>query len=361
MSIFFEDFNNLVSVSNSILRHYHLERYHTSLAVLDQVLDQLNDKKICLVLLDGFGREIQEQYKEECPFFRSGYFQTITSVFPPTTVAATTSLLSGKYPCETGWLGWTEKMKEEKLPITMFSSTYADETMTKAPFDTYQRFAYKNLVQLIRESGKKADMIQSFTLEDPSLENFFAETKERVKQNDFLYAYCTEPDHKLHEEGVHGENISALIHKIDQLLKDLILHSKDTIFIVLADHGHRDVKFYKIEEHEDFFDTLQYPFFAIEPRAATFFVKRGKEKQFEETFQKYYQDEFYLFTKKEVIEKEIFGRGVPCDEFESLLGDYLLVSKGDAAFDYGEDTIMKSHHAGSSKEERDINLSLYNT
>ena len=46
-------------------------------------------------------------------------------------------------------------MKEEKLPITMFSSTYADETMTKAPFDTYQRFAYKNLVQLIRESGKK--------------------------------------------------------------------------------------------------------------------------------------------------------------------------------------------------------------
>ena len=63
MSIFFEDFNNLVSVSNSILRHYHIEGYHTSLAVLDQVLDQLNDKKICLVLLDGFGREIQEQYK----------------------------------------------------------------------------------------------------------------------------------------------------------------------------------------------------------------------------------------------------------------------------------------------------------
>ena len=76
---------------------------------------------------------------------------------------------------------------------------------------------------------------------------------------------------------------------------------------------------------------------------------------------KYVEQEYCPLNEKEVIEKEIFGRGVPCDEFESLLGDYLLVSKGDAAFDYGEDTIMKSHHAGSSKEERDINLSLYNT
>ena len=41
--------------------------------------------------------------------------KSITSVFPPTTTAATTSMLSGLNPNEHGWLGWDLYFKKEDL------------------------------------------------------------------------------------------------------------------------------------------------------------------------------------------------------------------------------------------------------
>ena len=80
---------NLVNVSNSILRHYKLETFHPSLTELDAILDESKNKKICLILLDGFGKYIQELHSSSCHFILSHNKRTITSVFPPTTTSAT--------------------------------------------------------------------------------------------------------------------------------------------------------------------------------------------------------------------------------------------------------------------------------
>src|SRR5574344_1617835 len=92
--------DNLVNISNSILAHYGAETYHPTYKPLDRVLKANKDKKVCIVLLDGFGTYIQEIYKKDVPWIYSHKKFKITSVFPPTTVAATTSLLDGKYPKE---------------------------------------------------------------------------------------------------------------------------------------------------------------------------------------------------------------------------------------------------------------------
>lgn len=105
MKKLYDENRNLVNVSNSLLRHYGLETFHPSLRELDAILDESKNKKICLILLDGFGKHIQELHSSSCRYILSHNKRTITSVFPPTTTSATTSLLTGKYPIETGWLG----------------------------------------------------------------------------------------------------------------------------------------------------------------------------------------------------------------------------------------------------------------
>ena len=117
--MFYNSEKNIVNISNSILKHYGVDTFHPSLKELDEKLAS-SSKKICVLLFDGLGKHILKRYASSCPFLLEHVFLDLTSVFPPTTVAATTALLSGMYPKETNWLGWTEQFEEFDSSITMF-------------------------------------------------------------------------------------------------------------------------------------------------------------------------------------------------------------------------------------------------
>ena len=53
-------------------------------------------------------------------FFQSHLEAVYSSTFPPTTVAATTSMLSGMNPCEHGWLGWDCYFPQINKNVTVF-------------------------------------------------------------------------------------------------------------------------------------------------------------------------------------------------------------------------------------------------
>ncbi|MBQ7636431.1 MAG: hypothetical protein IJS80_03890 [Lachnospiraceae bacterium] len=57
-------------------------------------------KNIVVILLDGMGESIVKEHLEEDGPFRSHLAGIYNSVFLSTTVAATTSVLSGLQPCE---------------------------------------------------------------------------------------------------------------------------------------------------------------------------------------------------------------------------------------------------------------------
>ena len=151
-----------------------------------------------------------------------------------------------------------------------------------------------------------------------------------------------------------------MIENIDARLKDLVNNNKDVSFIFLADHGHKDAKYFHIKEHQDFFNTLRIDQFSIEPRACAFFVKEGLEERFKELATKYYGEHFYILSKEEVIKNNVFGLGKENERFRYCIGDFLLVSKDEWAFNQGEEEGLKSHHAGSSKEEIEISLAWFN-
>ena len=96
---------SLVNFSNSFLKKYKCKTYHKSIKKINDILK--NHDKIALFLFDGFGKSISEKHLAEKNFLRKNYLMTISSTFPPTTSAATNAFLTGLYPIESGWLGWT--------------------------------------------------------------------------------------------------------------------------------------------------------------------------------------------------------------------------------------------------------------
>ena len=93
-------------------------------------------------------------------------------------------------------------------------------------------------------------------------------------------------------------------------------------------------------------------------------MKEGKKEEFASLFTKHYPD-FVLLTKKEVLEENIFGVGEENPHFQEFIGDFLAIAVGESVLwnskqVLNKKTFLKAHHAGETKEEREIALSFYN-
>jgi predicted AlkP superfamily pyrophosphatase or phosphodiesterase len=117
------DYNNcLVNLSNSILKKFGARTTAGTLPLADKYLEG-EYKNVVLLILDALGTSIVERHLEENGFFRSHMAGALDSVYPPTTVAATTSILSGLYPNEHGWLGWDVYYPQINKNVTVFTNT----------------------------------------------------------------------------------------------------------------------------------------------------------------------------------------------------------------------------------------------
>ncbi len=364
--------NCLVNVSNSILAHYKINTYHEP---IDDLVKRMKPyKKIVVLLFDGMASSILQRHLAEDSFLRKHIYKEIDSIFPPTTVAATNALLSGRYPKETLWLGWSQYFKEINSHIDVFSNreTYTKELLNyQNPMDNLGK--YENIFKTVANkcpSVAVKEVWPSFRENGASdIEDFLCRINEHLLNNEeaLMYGYWPSPDREAHVYGVDSIFVKSFIEKINDALESLTSVHKDTLFIVLADHSLIDVKFLLIDEHKDFFDTLERPF-AIEPRAATFYVKRDRKQEFITLFNKYYGEYFDLYTKEEVKELNLFGYGNEHKDFDRMLGGFLAVSIDKYCFDYVIPSRLEKYyeecmiaaHAGGLKEESKISLILIN-
>ena len=112
----------LVNLSNSILAHFGVKPFHHTLPELDEILK--NHNKVAVVLFDGLNSYIKKELLNENDALIKHSNIEIDSVFPPTTVAATTAFLSGKFPYENGWLGWCQHFNDLNVTLEMFTNNY---------------------------------------------------------------------------------------------------------------------------------------------------------------------------------------------------------------------------------------------
>lgn len=360
---------NVVNLASSILNHYGIPSSHPG--ILEVMEKMKSHAKIAFLLFDGMGKSLLEKHLSTQSFLRQHVCMTLDSVFPPTTVAATNALLSGKYPCENLWLGWSQYFSDIDKHLDVFSNrdTWTKE-LSPYPDPMKQIATYQTIFSQVKEKHPQIDVAEIFPSFRPggaeTLGEWFSMIDSHLQEHDavLLYGYWTSPDHEAHDFGTDSVQVKACIETINDALERFTEAHPDTLFFVLADHSLIDVEFLLIDEHPDFFETLIRPF-SIEPRAATFFVKPEKRKEFETLFDKYYGKWFDLYPKEEVQKRHLFGYGKDHPLFSSFLGDYLAVSIDRYCFDYILPSLKESiapnmigAHAGGTKEETQIALMM---
>lgn len=139
--------------------------------------------------------------------------------------------------------------------------------------------------------------------------------------------------------------IKYLNKKIEELYSSL----KDTLFIITADHGHIDIKgyieFYKDVELNSLLSCVPY----LDARTPAFIVKRGKEREFEEKFNKKYGRDFKLFKSDDLIKQNYFGEN---NKYGYLLGDYIAIGThtNKLFLAHKNMTRFKGHHTSLTDE-----------
>ncbi len=353
----------LTNVSGSLLHAFGVEAPYPSIPKLDLYL-AAPVRNIILLLLDGMGTAIMEKHLDPAGFFASHRIDTLSSVYPPTTVAATTSLLSGLTPAEHGWLGWDLFYKELGENVTVFENTYTGTHTAvggKAPASwTYT--PYHSIIHRIQEAGFHAYYAAAHEQPYPQGLDGVLERASRLcelKQRKLIYTYWGEPDHTMHKTGNDSEETHTLLKTLERRIEDWSSTLRDAVLIIVADHGHINIRGESLEDHPDLADTLvREP--SVEARAVNFFVKPEEKERFVSLFHTYYGADFRLLDRGEAL--ELLGGGTVHPRTGEILGDYLAVATGERALFPNRERAAKylSHHAGLTRDEMEIPLIVVN-
>lgn len=360
------DYDNCISnLPNSVMRYFGVKPKGKTLPLLDEYLIK-DYKNVIVLLLDGMGMNIIGKNLKEDGFFRTHLAGQYSSTFPPTTVAATTSILSGQMPNEHGWLGWDCFYPQIDKNVTVFFNVEQGTRMPAADYNVpFTYCSYENVITRLNNEGKTAHLVAPFI--DPYPDSF-EKISDMIKELSFkegkkyIYAYFDEPDNSMHKTGCFSEQSVSILNKIEEQVEELCAGLEDTLFVITADHGHIDSKGVCIQDYPSIMECLvRMP--SIEPRALNLFIKPDMKERFVEEFNRLFSDEFVLMTREEVIDSKLFGTGTDHECFKDMLGDYLAVATGDTTiFNTKEEAEgFIGVHAGLTVDEMMIPLIVIDT
>lgn len=370
------DYNHSILNSiTSILKYYNVETNHTSLEILDKQL-QHKYKNVVFLILDGMGEHILKNISPD-GYFSNNKIDCITSVYPSTTTAALTTYYSGKPPYETGWIAWSQYFKEYGRSIDMLShnESYKHDSLQGARIDVFKDLVkYTPIFEKIEQASPKVKVFELTPTysEKRSKRSIRADTIEEIISNieilcknedeKFIFAYLDNPDGLLHKFGTKSEEVKKFIIETEIKIKAMCEKlGNDTIVIISADHGHKDIeKSYSTIDFPEIQECLIMPA-SLESRALTFWVKENMKKEFEERFKKAFNDEFLLMTKQEFLDKNFLGYGQKHNKIDDFIGDYVALSIAGSiirleTFLAEGKPVKKSTHCGLTKEEMEVPL-----
>lgn len=375
-NIIFPDYNHsILNLINSILKHYNVKTKYNGLTKLDKILEK-DYKNIVLIILDGMGKHILSKTSPN-GFLEKNTIDTITSVCPSTTTAAITTYYSGKPPIETGWIAMSQYFKEYGRAIEMLRKidSYTGETIKNTKMDVYDLVKYETIYEQIEKASPevKAYEVNPVFCEARSKRNINADSIPLLcdtiksictnKYKNFILAYSDNPDSILHKYGCESDEAKEYITNAEKEIEKLSdsLKDTDTLIIVSADHGHKDIeKVYNILELEDIQDCLIMPA-SLESRAVTFWVKEDKKEKFEKIFKTKYKEEFILYKKEDFLNQNLLGFGIKHPKIDDFIGNYIAIAIGSSIIKLEtnigkEKKNKKSTHCGFTPDEMEVPL-----
>ena len=350
--------NSILNISATLAEFLGAPNENATLQVLKDELAK-GYKNVVYMCFDGMGINPLEINLPSNDFLRKNIVKTLTSTFPSTTTNATTSLATNKLPLEHGWFGWSLHLDEIGRNVDVYTrkdSQTGEQIDYVYPMiddgDCYFYHATRTDYEISTVFPKYISCKTELNHEIYGLEDIFDTVRNVCNKpnKQFVYAYCPEPDHFMHEFGVTNPETQQMIQLISENLQKLRDETKDTLFIVSADHGQIDVEGYlDIREDEELNALLEYPLY-LDSRSPAFKVKRGKKGQFAKLFKEHYGQDFVLFKTSDLIKRGYFGdRG----SYGYMLGDFVasgtytnkMFIMPKAEVDY-----KKGHHTALTKE-----------
>ena len=375
------DYNNcLVNLANSILSRFNVETTADTLPLADEYLKK-DYKKVVVLLLDAMGISILEKHLSRDGFFRSHLAGAYNSVYPPTTVAATTSIMSGLYPNEHGWLGWDMYIPKLDKNVTIFQNieqykekegakpvgyddsgvpVWDENSMNKAVQAAdynvaWTEIPYKSIIDKINDAGGKAYFSMPFMPPYPQdFDSILGRVRELCAESGekYIYAYWHQPDNIMHRTGTASDETHEVIIDLEKKVEELASELSDTLLLITADHSHMDSRNICILDYPEVVECLKLmP--SIEPRTLNMYIKEEKKKEFPEIFMRNFGDDFLLLSREEVLEEKVFGIGEDREGLSEMIGDYVAFATKDTStfVSHLEAQMMPGGHAGLTEEE----------
>lgn len=358
MNICYPQYGNCIAnLACSILRYYGCDAPNPTLSQADELL-QKSYKNVVLMLLDGMGMSALEEHLSENGFFRRNLRCPYSSTFPPTTVAATTAVMSGLYPNQSAWLGWVGYFDEIDRNVVYFLNKDNDTGEKITDMNVAERFVpYADIFEPIRAMGVQAHWLCSWR--EPKPQKFSAMCDEITRlcaqqERQFIYAYWEEPDKSMHEKGVHVPEMGELVRQLEDETRRLCEQLQDTLILITADHGLVDGETILFHQDHEMMDCMiRRP--SMEARALNLFVKEECRERFESLFHQRYGDRFQLLPMEEVQRLGLFGTGNDHPRLQRMLGNYLSVAVGNAVL-RTKNVIHPADHGGMTRDEMMIPL-----
>ena len=359
------DYNHsILNVSRSFLKAYDCYHLNDTNQILDAYLDK-GYRHVVYMLLDGLGVNVLKKHLNRNDFFRKQLKDQITSVFPPTTVAATNTVLSAQPPYVTGYVGWTQFFKTEDMHAMVFLDTDY-YTGKKAPYSLREKYlSYTPITQQIGNHHPNVFTSELFPSFVPNGSKTITEHIDKLKdiiknhEASFTYVYWTEPDLSQHEFGIGHEKIKTIIKSLNDQVKALTeSFDHDVLLVIIADHGLIDVESIDLLEDQQLLSYLtQMP--SLEPRATSFNVHKKDQDAFEKHFNRLYKRYFKLYSKKALYESQLLGNGDKHVMLDDFIGDYVAIAHKKYMFGLSKGKPFKAHHAGLSDQELRVPLIIY--
>lgn len=352
--------NCIANLSNSVLKHFGAKTVGDTLPLADKYLEK-KYKNVVILLLDGMGTYILEKNLPKDGFLRTHFVDSYKTVFPPTTVAATTSIDCGLQPIEHAWFGWECYYPQIDENVTVFLNTKPGTNEPVASESVARKYCgYVSLYQMLNDQGHQAHYATPFIPPFPnSIEKICDRVVDLCRQDGdkYIYAYWPEPDNTMHKYGCYADETKLVLKNLEETVQKRCEQLEDTLLIITADHGHVDGRNVIITDYPEVSECLvRSPSF--EPRALNLFVKKGREKDFEKAFLKAFGQDFVLLTKQEVYDLNIFGTEEKHENADAMLGNYVAIAVSDLTIfnenDKEEAMRFKGVHAGLTKEEMAI-------
>jgi hypothetical protein len=358
---------SILSVSNSLLAYYGATPFHETLPLVDHLL-QKNYKNVVFLIFDGLGVNVLRRNLSEEGFLYRNIAARISSVFPPTTTAALTSVLSGKTPMEHGWIGWSCYFSEVDKCVDLFSgneSGIVGGSPASKEHLPNKHLAFEDIFSLTQKTTHGAVR----TCAVSPFSDYFANTCEGVCEHiknlcgeegrKLIYAYHFQPDHDIHELGVGAAEVREMVASYETQIEALAENLEDTLFLITADHGMTDITMKCIEDFPEIYRCLKrHP--CLEARCGSFYVKEESLGSFPRIFKETFGDQFILYSHDQFMQSGLLGEGRPHTKTAEFIGDFVAVAISDTALWYrnnqGGYHDYKGAHAGLTPDEMTVPL-----